>query len=115
MSAGHNALYRARGKERTPLLHYLLRDFPAAVVQSWQYVVVAFLLFAVPAVVGYVMIRERPALAEEIVSAVMVSRAEQAAERRRGPRYVRGEAVRPYRGRDHHKTSRSRSVSSSAA
>lgn len=81
VSAGHNALYRARGKERTPLPHYILRDFPAAVVQSWPYVVLAFLLFTVPAIVGYVMIRERPALAEEIVPAGMVARAEQAAER----------------------------------
>ena len=81
VSAGHNALYRARGKERTPLPHYILYDFPAAVVASWQYVLLAFLLFTIPAIVGYVMIRERPALAEEIVSPVMVRRAEQAAER----------------------------------
>jgi len=81
VSAGHNALYRARGKEATPFARYLLRDFPAAVVQSWAYVLVAFVLFIVPGVVGYVMIRERPALADEIVSPVMVSRAEQAAER----------------------------------
>lgn len=81
VSAGHNALYRARGRERTSLPHYLLRDFPAAVVQSWKYVVFAFLLFAVPAAIGYVMIREKPELAEEIVSPVMVQRAEQAAER----------------------------------
>ncbi len=81
VSAGHNALYRARGKEHTLLLHYILYDFPAAVVASWQYVLLAFLLFTVPAAVGYVMIRERPALAEEIVSPVMVRRAEQAAER----------------------------------
>ena len=81
VSAGHNALYRARGKEGTPLVRYVLRDFPAAVVQSWGYVLVAFLLFAVPAAAGYVMIRERPALADEAVSPVMVGRAEQAAER----------------------------------
>jgi uncharacterized membrane protein SpoIIM required for sporulation/uncharacterized RDD family membrane protein YckC len=81
VSAGHNALYRARGKEGTPLARYLLRDFPAAVVQSWAYVLVAFALFIVPAAVGYVMIRERPALADEAVSPVMVGRAEQAAER----------------------------------
>jgi len=42
---------------------------------------VAFVIFIVPAVVGYVMIRERPALAEEIVPPIMVSRAEQAAQR----------------------------------
>ncbi len=80
VTAGHNALYRARGKDRTPLPHYILRDFPAAVVQSWRYVVLAFLLFSVPAVVGYVMIRERPALAEELLSPVMVARAEAAVE-----------------------------------
>src|SRR2546422_2009113 len=79
VTAGHNALYRARGKERTPLPHYILRDFPAAVVQSWRYVLLAFLLFSVPAVVGYVMIRERPELGEELMPG-MVARAEAAAE-----------------------------------
>lgn len=81
VSAGHNALYRARGKGGTPLARYLLSDFPAAVVQSWGYVLLAFVLFTLPALTGYVMIRQRPALAEEIVSPVMVGRAEQAAER----------------------------------
>jgi uncharacterized membrane protein SpoIIM required for sporulation/uncharacterized RDD family membrane protein YckC len=97
VSAGHNALYRARGKQRTPVPHYILRDFPAAVVQSWAYVVLAFLLFTVPAVVGYVMIRERPALADEIVSPVMVARAEEAAERQvEGGSYAQAEgSVRP--------------------
>src|SRR5712691_7281891 len=80
VTAGHNALYRARGKDRTPLPHYILRDFPAAVVQSWRYVLLAFLLFSVPAVVGYVMIRQRPALAEELLSPGIVARAEAAAE-----------------------------------
>src|SRR5437899_1115485 len=80
VTAGHNALYRARGKERTPLLYYILRDFPASVVQSWRYVVLAFLLFAVPAGVGYVMIRERPALAEELLGPEMIARAETASE-----------------------------------
>src|SRR2546426_1249824 len=78
VTAGHNALYRARGKQRTPLPHYILRDFPAAVVQSWRYVLLAFLLFSVPAVVGYVMIRERPELGEELMPG-MVARAEAAA------------------------------------
>jgi len=81
VSAGHNALYRARGRRRTPVLRYLLRDFPGAVVLSWHQVVAAALLFVVPAAVGYVMIRERPQLAEEVMSPVMVGRAEQAAER----------------------------------
>ena len=80
VAAGHNALYRARGRARPPLPRYLLQDFPAAVVQSWRYVVVAFFLTAVPAGVGYAILRQQPALADELASPVMVSRAEQAAE-----------------------------------
>jgi uncharacterized membrane protein SpoIIM required for sporulation len=81
VGAGHNVLYRARATRRAPFARHLLNDFPAAVVASWRYVLAAFLLFMVPAVIGFVMLRERPQLAEEIVSPVMVSRAEQAAER----------------------------------
>src|SRR5206468_7701028 len=79
VTAGHNALYRARGKQRTPLPHYILRDFPAAVVQSWRYVLLAFLLFSVPAGIGSVLIRERPGLGEELMPG-MVGRAEAAQE-----------------------------------
>lgn len=81
VSAGHNALYGARGRQRTPFAHYLLRDFPAAVVESRAYVFVALLLFMVPAAAAYVMIRERPNMAEEVMPQVMISRAEQAAAR----------------------------------
>src|SRR5690348_15498722 len=81
VSAGHNALYRARGRGRAPLFRYLVRDFPAAVVQSWRQVLAALLLFAVPGVIGYAVIREHPEQAEELLPPVMVSRAEQAADR----------------------------------
>src|SRR5439155_935960 len=81
VSAGHNALYRTRGRRRAPLFRYLVRDFPAAVVQSWGYVLAAFLLFAVPGAIGYAIIRAHPEQAEELLPPVMVSRAEQAAER----------------------------------
>ncbi|HEV8380080.1 MAG TPA: stage II sporulation protein M [Gemmatimonadales bacterium] len=80
VTAGHNALYRARGKDRTPIPFYILRDFPAAVMESWKYVLLAFLLFAAPGAVGYVMVRERPALAEELLPPGMIARAEAAAE-----------------------------------
>lgn len=81
VGAGHTVLYQARATKRPPFVRTVLADFPAAVVQSWPYVLTSFLLFMVPAVIGYVALRERPQLAEEIVSPVMVSRAEQAAER----------------------------------
>src|SRR5439155_1382265 len=80
VSAGHNALYRARGRGRAPVARYLLRDFPAAVVQSWRQVLAASLLFAVPAIIGYGVIRGRPELADDVLPPVMVSRAEQAAD-----------------------------------
>jgi uncharacterized membrane protein SpoIIM required for sporulation len=92
VSAGHNALYRSRGRHRPSLDRFLIGDFPAAVVESWRYVLAAFLLFAVPAAAGYVMLRERPALAEEVLPPVMVGRAEQAAERQaRGIGYAQSE------------------------
>lgn len=81
VSAGHNALYRARGRLRAPVFRYLVRDFPAAVVQSWRYVGAAFLLFTVPALIGYGLLRARPERAEELLPPVMINRAEQAAER----------------------------------
>ncbi len=93
VGAGHNVLYQARATRRAPFARYLLNDFPAAVVASRRYVLAAFLLFMVPAVIGFVMLRERPQLAEEIVSPVMVSRAEQAAERQaEGLGYARAES-----------------------
>jgi uncharacterized membrane protein SpoIIM required for sporulation/uncharacterized RDD family membrane protein YckC len=81
VSAGHNALYRARGRRRAPVFRYLVRDFPAAVVQSWVYVGAAALLFAVPAAIGYGIVRTAPERIDELLPPVMVSRAEQAAER----------------------------------
>src|SRR5205823_2223060 len=59
---------------------HLVRDFPAAVVQSWAYVFVALILFAAPAGIGYGLIRAHPELQDELVMPVMVSRARQAAE-----------------------------------
>lgn len=82
VSAGHNALYRGHDRDRPTMVHYILREFPAAVVQSWRHVVVGFLLFAVPAGIGYTLLRERPELAEVLTSSVMVDRAERAAEER---------------------------------
>jgi uncharacterized membrane protein SpoIIM required for sporulation/uncharacterized RDD family membrane protein YckC len=93
VSAGHNALYRARGRVPTPVARYLLRDFPAAVVQSWAFVLVAFLLFTVPAIAGYTVIRGRPTLAEEIFPPGMIGRAEQAKTRQQeGLGYAQAES-----------------------
>lgn len=97
VGAGHTVLYQARGAHRPPFFRSLLSDFPAAVIQSWRYVLAAFLLLIVPAMVGFVMLRQQPQLAEEVVNPEMISRAEQAADREaRGEGYARAESgVRP--------------------
>jgi uncharacterized membrane protein SpoIIM required for sporulation/uncharacterized RDD family membrane protein YckC len=90
VSAGHNALYRARGRTPTPVLRLLIRDFPAAVVLSRRFVLAAALLLGGPALIGYTMIRAQPSLGTELMP-LMVSRAEQAAENQaRGVGYAQG-------------------------
>jgi uncharacterized membrane protein SpoIIM required for sporulation/uncharacterized RDD family membrane protein YckC len=97
VSAGHNALYRGRGRRRPSVGHYLVRDFPAAVVDSWRQVLVAFTLFIVPGALGYGVIRQQPELTERLASPVMIDRAERAAaEVQAGRGYVETEAeLRP--------------------
>lgn len=94
VGAGHNSLYQARGRARPRIADRLLREFPAAVVRSWRYVAVASALFVAPAAVGYRLLREQPELATTIVSPLLTSRAEEAAERQaRGLGYAEEDAT----------------------
>jgi uncharacterized membrane protein SpoIIM required for sporulation/uncharacterized RDD family membrane protein YckC len=79
VSAGHNALYGARRVRRARMIPLLLRDFPAAVVQGRGYVLVAFLLFMLPAIAGYVVIRERPDVVHQVLPDGIIARAEEGA------------------------------------
>lgn len=76
VAAGHNLLYRDERKTLRRIGALIAIDFPAAVVTSWRTVLLAMLAFSIPALAGYATIRERPALAEEVLPAVMLSRAE---------------------------------------
>lgn len=98
VSAGHNALYRDDRHTTRRVWTVLMRECPAAVVGAWRYVVLAFLVFAVPAAVGYAALRDRPALAEEILPDQMLSRAEAGVERMsQGRKYFQASAAeRPY-------------------
>ncbi len=95
VAAGHNVLYGLKGVKRRSLTNLLLRSFPAAVIEGRLYVVVAFLLFLLPGIVGYALVRGEPEIANEILPPGMVARAEtgqrQAAE---GISYA--EAPSPY-------------------
>ncbi len=98
VSAGHNALYRDEHHTIRRLWQVLMRECPATVVQAWPYVLTAFLTFTIPAMGGYAALRDRPALAEEVLPDQMLRRADAGATRvEKGGKYFRAEGSnRPY-------------------
>jgi uncharacterized RDD family membrane protein YckC/uncharacterized membrane protein SpoIIM required for sporulation len=89
VAAGHNALYRDEHSTWRRLWVVLARECPAAIIQARGYVLVAFLAFAFPAAAGFMVMRDRPELAAELLPEVMLRRAEAGAARRaEGQRYV---------------------------
>ncbi len=89
VAAGHNALYREERGTWRRLWLVLARECPAAILAARGYVLLAFLVFALPAAAGYTLMRERPALAAELLPDVMLRRAEAGAERQaEGRKYV---------------------------
>ena len=89
VSAGHNALYGRHTVERVRIGRLLAGELPAAVVAARAYVLAALLTFAAPAVTGYLVIREQPAVAEEVLPGAMIARArEGAAHRAEGVGYA---------------------------
>lgn len=97
VAAGHNALYRNEGHALRRAWVVVSRECPAAVLSAWREVVLACLMFSVPAAVGYRMLRDQPQLAEQVLPAVMLDRAEAGRQARgTGKRYVEVAArVRP--------------------
>src|SRR6266545_707204 len=75
VSAGHNALYGRHTGQRVSIVRLALRELPAAVVDARAFVFAALLLFALPAATAYLAIRERPAIAEEVLPDEMIARA----------------------------------------
>lgn len=95
VSTGHNALYGLRGVTRLPLGRLLLRELPAAVYRARRHVVVAGLIFVLPGVAGYALVRERPQTAYDILPDEMIARAE-TGEYRRAEGRGYAEAPSPY-------------------
>ena len=89
VAAGHNALYRDERHTWRGIRRAVTRDWPAAVIGARAYVLLGFLAFSVPAAVGYRVMREQPALAEELLPEAMLQRAAEGAERvAAGRKYV---------------------------
>jgi uncharacterized membrane protein SpoIIM required for sporulation len=62
-------------------MQVILRECPAAVWRARRVVLLALACLFGPAVAGYLVIRERPALAYEVLPDVMIERAEEGRER----------------------------------
>ncbi len=76
VGAGHNALYRDERSSWRSLWRTVAEEFPAAVLQAHRTVLLALLVFAATASIGYRIIRDRPALAEELLPEAMLRRAD---------------------------------------
>jgi len=86
VAAGHNVLYRDEQQTWRRVWTAVSRKFPAAVVEARWLVLLAWGVFTIPALGGYALIRERPALASELLPEVVLRRAEAGRERSAGGR-----------------------------
>ena len=77
VAAGHNAFYRDNRRPWRRLGGFIFGECPAAVLDCARPIALAFFLFAAPAAVGVAVVRERPALAEDLLPPVMLQRAEE--------------------------------------
>lgn len=75
-AAGHSALYRSERHTWRRIARFLMQESPAAVLESWRYVLVAIVVFAIPAGVGYATLRQKPSLADELLPDVVLERGE---------------------------------------
>ncbi len=76
VAAGHNSLYRDERRTGLRIWQFLARECPAGVIEAWRAVLLAFLVFTLPAAGGFLLLREKPALAQEVLPDVMLDRAE---------------------------------------
>jgi uncharacterized membrane protein SpoIIM required for sporulation len=95
VTAGHNVLYGARRRTVPPLDGLVFDVLPGSVWAARRYVLLAFLLFAAPAVGGYTLLRARPALAPDVLPVTILERADARVEAGQGgPGYA--ETPSPY-------------------
>ena len=86
VAAGHNALYRDERRTGARIWEIVMRECPASVLQAWRYVLIAIICFATPTLAGYVLLRDQPELAQEVLPEGILRRAEAGAERIAGGR-----------------------------
>jgi uncharacterized membrane protein SpoIIM required for sporulation len=76
VATGHNLLYRDERNTWRLIWRFFLVEGPTAIVNARRHVLVAFLAFTLPAAAGFLMMRQQPALAEQILPVSLLERAE---------------------------------------
>ncbi len=75
VSTGHNALYGVRGVRRLRLKALLLETLPASLWDARRYVLTAFLVFLIPGLIGFFVVRLDPEAADALLPDHMIARA----------------------------------------
>jgi uncharacterized membrane protein SpoIIM required for sporulation/uncharacterized RDD family membrane protein YckC len=89
VAAGHNALYREERQTWGKIWEFFVRECPASIVLARRYVLLATLVFVLPALAGFALLRDRPSLAPLVLPDVLLERAEAGAGRQaQGSGYV---------------------------
>ena len=81
VAAGHNSLYRAQRTSPRQVWEFLTLECPSSLIRARWAILVAFLAFYLPATAGFLLIRERPELAVDLLPEVLLERAEAGRER----------------------------------
>jgi uncharacterized membrane protein SpoIIM required for sporulation/uncharacterized RDD family membrane protein YckC len=86
---GHNLLYRPSTRSWRRFRGFIGGGFPALARRRWKPILVASILFYLPALLTFGAVRRDPALTAQLLGAEMLSRVEEAAEKERsGEGYV---------------------------
>ncbi|HEX2081024.1 MAG TPA: stage II sporulation protein M [Longimicrobium sp.] len=86
---GHNLLYRPPTRSWRRFLAFAAGGFAALARRRWKPILIASLLFYLPALLTFAAVRRDPALTSQLLGAEMMSRVEEAAEKEaRGEGYV---------------------------
>ncbi len=89
VAAAHNLLYRGTSVTLGTALQALAVNGPREVRRSWRPILLAALVFFVPAVIAHVAVVRDPTVAEIFLPPAMLDRAEEGVERaRRGTGYI---------------------------
>ena len=89
--AGHNLLYRARGRVAFTLGHWVAAGFPRSVRRFHRHILLAALLLFGPMVATYAAVDGRPQLARSLVGPGMLTRAENTVKGDIDAQYLEGE------------------------